>query len=102
MIWTSVLGWVQQAVPFAAFLALAALGELLTERSGSLNLGTPGTMCVGASAGFIAAFSYCNAVESPSGGMILLLALGVAFLAAMVMGAAGRSFRGVSCAGGSG
>lgn len=86
MIWTSVLGWVQQAFPFAAFLALAALGELLTERAGSLNLGTPGTMCVGASAGFIAVFSYCNAVEDPSAGMILLLALGVAFLAAMVMG----------------
>lgn len=86
MIWTSVLGWVQQALPFAAFLALAALGELLTERSGSLNLGTPGTMCVGASAGFIAVFSYCNAVEDPSAAVILLLALGVAFFAAMAMG----------------
>lgn len=86
MIWTSVLGWVQQAFPFAAFLALAALGELLTERSGSLNLGTPGTMCVGASAGFIAVFSYCNAVENPSTAVILLLALGVAFLSAMMMG----------------
>lgn len=86
MIWTNVLGWVQQALPFAAFLALAALGELLTERAGSLNLGTPGTMCVGASAGFVAVFSYSNAVESPSPAMILLLSLGVAFLAAMLMG----------------
>lgn len=86
MIWTSVLGWVQQAFPFAAFLALAALGELLTERSGSLNLGTPGTMCVGASAGFIAVSSYCDAVEDPSAVMILLLALGVSFLASMLMG----------------
>lgn len=86
MIWTNVLGWVQQAFPFAAFLALAALGELLTEKSGSLNLGTPGTMCVGASAGFIAVSSYCNAVEQPSTVMILLLSLGVAFLSSMLMG----------------
>lgn len=86
MIWTSILGWVQQAFPFAAFLTLAALGELLTEKSGSLNLGTPGTMCVGASAGFIAVFSYCNAVENPSAVVILLLSLGVAFLASMLMG----------------
>ena len=86
MIWNNILGWVQQAVPFAAFLALAALGELLTERSGSLNLGTPGTMCVGASAGFISVYNYCQAVENPSVIVILLLALGVSFCAAMVMG----------------
>ncbi len=86
MIWTSILGWVQQAVPFAAFLALAALGELLTEKAGSLNLGTPGTMCVGASAGFITVYSYCNAVEEPSVVLILLISLGSSFLAAMLLG----------------
>lgn len=86
MIWTNILGWVQQAVPFAAFLALAALGELLTERAGSLNLGTPGTMCVGASAGFIAVHNYCEAAENPSVVLILLLALGTSFCAAVLMG----------------
>ncbi|MCH5183063.1 MAG: ABC transporter permease [Oscillospiraceae bacterium] len=86
MIWTNILGWVQQAFPFAAFLALAALGELLTEKSGSLNLGTPGTMCVGASAGFIAVYNYCQAVGNPAVIVILLLALGVSFCAAMLMG----------------
>ncbi len=86
MIWTNILGWVQQAVPFAAFLALAALGELLTEKAGSLNLGTPGTMCVGASAGFITVYSYCNAVEEPSVVLILLISLGSSFLAAMLIG----------------
>ncbi len=35
-------------------LALAALGELVTERSGVLNLGVEGTMLVGAVTGFIA------------------------------------------------
>lgn len=80
------IGWLQQAFRFAAFIALASMGELLTEKSGSLNLGTPGTMCVGASAGFIAVHNYCAAVENPSVAMILLLSLGVSFLAAMLMG----------------
>ena len=44
--------WIQKAIGFAALITLAALGELLTEKSGGLNLGTPGTMCVGAATGF--------------------------------------------------
>jgi general nucleoside transport system permease protein len=36
-------------------LILAALGELVTERSGVLNLGTEGMMSIGAVAGFVAA-----------------------------------------------
>lgn len=81
------IGWLQQAIRFAAFIMLASLGELLIEKSGSLNLGTPGTMCVGASAGFISVFYYCNAAENPNAAVIILLALGVSFLAAMFMGA---------------
>lgn len=78
--------WIQKAIGFAALITLASLGELLTEKSGGLNLGTPGTMCVGAASGFIAAFRYCNAVEEPNVFMILLLALGAGFLSAMVIG----------------
>lgn len=81
------IGWIQQAVRFAAFIMLASLGELLIEKSGSLNLGTPGTMCVGAAAGFISVFHYCAAVDSPNAALIILIALGVSFLAAVLMGA---------------
>ena len=81
-----ILYWIQKAIAFAAFIALAAMGELLTEKSGGLNLGTPGTMCVGAAAGFIAAFRYCSAVENPSFIMILLLTLLTAFAASALMG----------------
>ena len=79
--------WIQKAVSFAAFIMLAALGELLSERSGSLNLGTPGTLCVGASVGFISAFNYCNAVEEPNVLVLLLLTLVTSFLAGAIMGA---------------
>ena len=37
-------------------LVLAALGELVTEKAGVLNLGVEGIMLVGAVSGFIAAF----------------------------------------------
>jgi simple sugar transport system permease protein len=78
--------WVQKAIGFAALIMLAALGELLTEKSGGLNLGTPGTMCVGAATGFIAVFRYCQAVESPNVFMILLLTIGVSFLSGLLLG----------------
>jgi general nucleoside transport system permease protein len=45
----------QQTVVYAAPLILAAMGELLIERSGVLNIGIEGMMLVGAAAGFIVA-----------------------------------------------
>lgn len=78
--------WIQKAIGFAALITLAALGELLTEKAGGLNLGTPGTMCVGAATGFIVAFHYCQAVENPSAFVIIILALTVAFLSSMFIG----------------
>jgi simple sugar transport system permease protein len=45
----------QQTVVYAAPLILAAMGELLIERSGILNIGIEGMMLVGAAVGFIVA-----------------------------------------------
>ncbi len=78
--------WIQKAISFAAFIMLAALGELLSERSGSLNLGTPGTLCVGASVGFITAFNYCQSVETPNMFALLVLILLSSFAAGAIMG----------------
>ncbi len=50
-------------------LIFAALGELVTERSGVLNLGVEGMMAVGAVAGFIAAFETDSAVAGIAAGM---------------------------------
>ena len=56
-------------------LVFATLGELITEKSGSTNLGVEGMMLIGAVMGFLAAMN----TESPV----------VAILAAAVTGAAG-------------
>ena len=55
-------------------LLLAAIGELVTERSGVLNLGVEGMMVMGAVAGFAAAYT----TGSPALGVIAAMGAGVA------------------------
>ena len=49
---------------WAAFL-YATVGEIITEKSGHLNLGTPGNMCIGAAGGFVGLSIYIKAVGGP-------------------------------------
>ena len=75
------------AVIAATPLLYATLGEILTEKSGSLNLGVEGMMFMGAAAGVAASFFY----ESAAGGATLgfvsaLLAVLVGFLAGALGG----------------
>src|SRR5262249_1526752 len=51
-------------------LILAALGELVTERSGVLNLGAEGLMSIGAVAGFAAAYHSDSATIGALAGVI--------------------------------
>ena len=55
-------------------LLLAAIGELVTERSGVLNLGVEGMMVMGAVAGFAAAYT----TGSPALGVVAAIVAGVA------------------------
>jgi ABC-type uncharacterized transport system permease subunit len=64
------------AVAYGTPLLYAALGELLAERSGVLNLGVEGMMLVGAVVGFLAV----QRVGGPAG-LVLPVAIGVAALA---------------------
>src|SRR5882672_11543273 len=64
------------AVVYGTPLLYAALGEVLAERSGVLNLGVEGMMLVGAVMGFWAV----QRIGGP-GGLVLPLAVGVAALA---------------------
>jgi simple sugar transport system permease protein len=60
-------------------LILAALGELVTERSGVLNLGAEGLMSVGAIAGFAATFHSDSATLGALAGMVAGAALALVF-----------------------
>ena len=46
-------------------LLFGSTGEIITEKSGNLNLGIPGIMYMGGSAGVIGAYLYEQAVETP-------------------------------------
>ena len=56
----------QAAITFGTVILFGALGELITEKSGNLNLGTPGVMYLGGIASLIGAFFYESHAASPN------------------------------------
>lgn len=56
---------IQRAVMQGIPLLFGATGEILTEKSGNLNLGIPGIMYVGGISGVIGAFFYESSLASP-------------------------------------
>lgn len=56
---------IQRAVMQGIPLLFGSTGEILTEKSGNLNLGIPGIMYVGGISGVIGAFFYENSLAAP-------------------------------------
>lgn len=56
----TVIGFLQRAILQGTPLLYGATGEILTEKSGNLNLGIPGIMYIGAISGVIGGFFYQN------------------------------------------
>jgi ABC-type uncharacterized transport system permease subunit len=79
---TLVVSVLAQAVAYGTPILFAALGELLAERSGVLNLGVEGMMLVGAVMGFWAAQRAPGATV-----LVLVLAVATAAFAGLVMAA---------------
>lgn len=69
-------------------LLFGSTGEILTEKSGNLNLGIPGIMYMGGSCGVIGAYLYEKSTQTPSPFWCivipLLAALAGSFLAALI------------------
>ncbi len=61
MLATIICKAIEQGIP----LLYGSTGEIITEKSGNLNLGIPGIMYVGGSAGVIGAYLYEQAVATP-------------------------------------
>ncbi len=80
-----VLNYLLCAIPLGMTFLYGSTGEILTEKSGHLNLGIPGIMCVGASSGCCTIQALCEAgVTNP----VLLVVLGIlgSFAGGMMMG----------------
>ena len=68
---------VMQSIP----LLYGSTGEILTEKSGNLNLGIPGIMYVGAISGVIGAFFY---EQSAGGNLVPFFAITIPFLSSLL------------------
>ena len=76
------------AINLGVVFLLGSVGEILTEKSGHLNLGIPGIMCMGTAGGCWAIATYMNSLPSQESAVWILLIL-VAILGAGLFGALG-------------
>ena len=89
MDWSVILNWAfvvalaTAAIRLAVPILLATLGEIITERSGVLNLGLEGVMVMGGVTGFMAAY-YLQ--SGPLAGVSTWLGLGAGMVAGALMG----------------
>ena len=78
--------FLQKAIAQGIGMLYGALGEIVTEKSGNLNLGVPGVMYIGGIAGLMGAFFYENGNPAPNGLVGLIISFLCAFLAGIIGG----------------
>jgi len=83
---TQIISLIQAAVVFGTVILFGAVGEILAEKSGNLNLGVPGIMYLGGIAGLIASFLYEGNAAHPVAFVSLVITLLATFIAAMLGG----------------
>lgn len=72
--------FLQSAIRCSAAFMYGSLGEIITEKSGHLNLGVPGIMCGGVAGGCLGVYTYMGMLSNPASPNYLLLVLfGVVF-----------------------
>lgn len=75
-----IITFIQKAIMQAIGILFGSMGEIVTEKSGNLNLGIPGLMYMGGIAGLLGAFFYESAVAVPLPFVGMLIALTAAIL----------------------
>jgi ABC-type uncharacterized transport system permease subunit len=76
-----ILTFIQKAIGQGISILLGASGEIITEKSGNLNLGIPGIMYMGGISGLMGAFFYEKSTSNPNGFIGLIVSLLAALLA---------------------
>lgn len=79
MFWT----FLRSSIRFSTIFLYGATGEILTEKSGHLNLGIPGVMCMGAIGGCLGIRSYLDSLSSIAqlnGFAVILIGIICAFM----------------------
>ncbi|MEE1002817.1 MAG: ABC transporter permease [Acutalibacteraceae bacterium] len=84
-----IIAFIQRAVVQGIPLLFGSTGEILTEKSGNLNLGIPGIMYVGGISGVIGAFLYERSLSSPEAVntfLAIMIPLLCSVLGSLIMG----------------
>lgn len=84
---TTVITFIQRAILQGIPILYGSTGEILTEKSGNLNLGIPGIMYVGGISGVIGAFLYENSASGEINGFLaIFIPLICTILGSLIMG----------------
>ena len=83
---TQLMSLLQAAIVFGTVIMFGSLGEILSEKSGSLNLGVPGIMYIGAISGLAGAYFYESGAAHPIGIIALIIALLCTIAASVIAG----------------
>ncbi len=84
----TIIAFIVSAIKFGMVLLFGSTGETITEKSGHLNLGLPGVMCVGTACGCVAETILFDMVGGAKGlSRLPFLAVSVPLLATVIGGA---------------
>ena len=82
----SVISLIQAAVVFGTVIMFGCIGEIMSEKAGTLNLGVPGIMYIGAIASLASVFMYESHVAEPNKALCVIIALVSCFAASALAG----------------
>ncbi len=80
----TIVRYISSSIPLGVPLLYGSTGEIITEKSGHLNLGIPGIMYVGSISGVIGAFLYEQACGNQLANMVPALAILIPLLSAIL------------------
>ncbi len=84
---TQFISLINASVVFGTVILFGAVGEILTEKGGNLNLGVPGIMFMGGIAGLIGTFYYERAMGDAANPLLcVIIAIVCAVIASMLSG----------------
>ena len=87
--WNFLLAFIPRAIVQGIPLLYGSTGEIITEKSGNLNLGIPGVMYVGGISGVIGSFIYERSLSDPSAAnpvLIILIPMLCCLIGSLLMG----------------
>ena len=82
---STIFAFINAAIIQGTPLLFGATGEIITEKSGNLNLGIPGIMYVGGISGIIGGYIYEHYTEDPNTALCILIPLLSCMLGSLIM-----------------